>query len=168
MSNDQNFVNPYQAPESDISSTNISLSEGELAGRGTRLGAYILDVLFSLVAVVPMFIMLVIKGDSDEGFMVAIAVMAIGLIVLLSINIYYLYQNGQTIGKRLLGIKIIRTDGDRASLPRLLFLRMFLVNLIGNIPYIGMVFIIVDPLFIFRADRRCVHDLIADTKVIVA
>ncbi|MGD8926090.1 MAG: RDD family protein [Thioalkalispiraceae bacterium] len=168
MSDDQNVINPYQTPESDITATNISYNEGELAGRGTRLGAYILDVLFSLIAVAPMFIMLAVKGNSDQGFMIAITVMVIGLIILLSINIYYLYQNGQTIGKRLLGIKIIRNDGDRASLPRLLFLRMFLVNLIGNIPYIGMVFVLVDPLFIFRADRRCIHDLIADTKVIVA
>ena len=168
MSDDQKVINPYQTPESDISAMNVSFNEGELAGRGTRLGAYILDLLFSIIAMVPMFILLAIQGDSGEGFMIGVTVMVIGLIILLSINIYYLYQNGQTIGKRLLGIKIIRTDGDRASLPRLLFLRAFLISLIGNIPYIGMVFMIVDPLFIFRSDKRCIHDLIADTKVIVA
>lgn len=168
MSDEQKVVNPYQAPKSDITATNVSYDEGELAGRGTRLGAYILDTLFALLALLPMFIMMAVKGDSEEGLTIAIITMAIGLIALLSINIYYLYINGQSIGKRLLGIKIIRTDGDRCSLPRILFLRMFLVNLIGNIPYIGIVFVIVDPLFIFRDDRRCIHDLFADTKVIVA
>ena len=37
---------------------------------------------------------------------------------------------------------------------------------IGGIPFVGFIFTIVDPLFIFQESRRCVHDLIADTLVI--
>lgn len=65
-----------------------------------------------------------------------------------------------------MNVKIIRTDGSRAGLTRIFFLRMFVPGLIGGIPVVGMIFSIVDPLFIFQESRRCVHDLIADTVVI--
>jgi uncharacterized RDD family membrane protein YckC len=41
-------------------------------------------------------------------------------------------------------------------------LRAWLVTLIGIIPLFGLV----DILFIFREDKRCIHDLIAGTRVI--
>ena len=36
-----------------------------------------------------------------------------GFLAYFAINCYLLYRNGQTIGKRLLGIRIVRTDGSR-------------------------------------------------------
>lgn len=35
-----------------------------------------------------------------------------------------------------------------------------------NIPFLGAGICLVDQLMIFRKDRRCLHDLIGDTKVI--
>lgn len=39
---------------------------------------------------------------------------------------------------------------------------------ISAIPLAGAAFGLVDILFIFRADRRCIHDLIAGTHVVTA
>jgi len=39
-------------------------------------------------------------------------------------------------------------------------------GILGAVPMIGNVFTIVNYCFIFRADRRCLHDLIAGTKVV--
>ena len=47
-------------------------------------------------------------------------------------------------------------------------LREIVPAIIGAIPLIGFVFYIVDVCFIFRTDRRCVHDLMANTKVVIA
>jgi uncharacterized RDD family membrane protein YckC len=41
-------------------------------------------------------------------------------------------------------------------------LRSWLNTLIGIIPFYGLV----DVLFIFREDKRCIHDLIAGTHVV--
>jgi len=38
--------------------------------------------------------------------------------------------------------------------------------IVGLIPGVGIALTILDALFIFRDDRRCIHDLIAGTKVI--
>jgi uncharacterized RDD family membrane protein YckC len=78
------------------------------------------------------------------------------------------YQNGQTIGKRLLGIKVVRTDGSRASLSRIFFLRYLLNTLFMWVPLAGGLYALVDPLMIFGEARRCCHDYLADTIVIWA
>ena len=39
-------------------------------------------------------------------------------------------------------------------------------KVMGAVPYLGMIFHLVDSLFIFREDRRCLHDRIAGTRVV--
>ena len=53
-----------------------------------------------------------------------------------------------------------------ATALKLLGLRYVLVMLVQAIPMIGQLLGLIDALFIFRGDRRCVHDLIAGTKVV--
>ena len=161
-----NAVNPYQAPQSEIEGSVSGNAEQVLAERGTRLGAAILDSLFFILVMIPIFF--IIESNDDTAITIAVSITAIGAIVLIGFNLKFLYQNGQTIAKRILGIKIVRTDGERCGLARIIFLRNFVISLLGNIPLIGPIISIANPLFIFRGDRRCLHDLIADTKVIVA
>ena len=47
-------------------------------------------------------------------------------------------------------------------------MRGFLPGLIGAIPLVGTVFSLVNICFIFREDRRCIHDLMAGTHVVEA
>ena len=79
-----------------------------------------------------------------------------------------LYRHGQTLGKKILGIKIVRSDGSRAGLRRIVLLRYLVPGIIGAIPYVGFIFSLIDPLFIFGDEKRCVHDLMADTIVVDA
>ena len=70
------------------------------------------------------------------------------------------------ICKRALDIAIVRTDGSRMGLLRYIFIRVLPVGLLGAIPYVGWLVSLIDPLLIFGKDRRCLHDLIADTIVV--
>lgn len=65
-------------------------------------------------------------------------------------------------------VKIVRHDGSRVALGRVFGLRMVVPSIIYMVPLLGFVFYLVDVLFIFRGDRRCVHDLMADTRVVSA
>ena len=96
------------------------------------------------------------------------SVPALGMIALAVYQLVLLYRSGQTVGKKIVGIRIVRPDGGRASFPRLLFLRYLVPGLIGAIPLVGFLFALVDALFIFAEDRRTLHDKIADTIVVNA
>lgn len=74
---------------------------------------------------------------------------------------------GQTIGKIFTGLRIVRArTGAPAGFLHAFLLRGFLPRCLRHVPLIGLLFWFVDNCFIFRADRRCIHDLIAGTKVI--
>ncbi len=89
-------------------------------------------------------------------------------LALLPVNLLLFYRRGQTIGKWLMNIRIIRKDGARCSLTRFVFLRVIFVWVLECLPLAGLLLYIADPFFIFREDRRCLHDRIANTRVVQA
>jgi uncharacterized RDD family membrane protein YckC len=86
--------------------------------------------------------------------------------LLLILNGYLLTQYGQTIGKRLVGTCIVGLDGAIVPFNRLYLFRYVVSTLIFQIPLVGIVIALANPLFIFRQDHRCIHDHIAQTQVI--
>jgi len=58
--------------------------------------------------------------------------------------------------------------GAKPDFVRLAGMRYGSTQLISLVPVLGGLYVIVDVLFIFRDDRRCIHDLIAGTQVVVA
>ncbi len=153
-----------------------------LASRMSRLLAMSIDHLLLLVCMLPGFILLAIKmgascfdfADIDpemsEDVMFALiagfALMFFGFIVYMVVQIYLLYKRAQTLGKKWMGIQIVmHSNGEKAGLVNSFLIRSIVVGMITSIPYIGMLFGLVDICFIFREDKRCLHDLIASTSV---
>ena len=99
-------------------------------------------------------------------------------LALLVVQVWMLTTRGQSIGKRITGIRIVRVeDGSKPGIVHAWVLREFLVTMIGivagMIPFIGPfilrpAFHITDWCLIFRDDQRCLHDLIASTRVVRA
>jgi uncharacterized RDD family membrane protein YckC len=82
-------------------------------------------------------------------------------------NIILLTMRGQTLGKLLLGIQVVRSTTDaRAGFLRAVLLRSLLPIFVLFLPHVGPFLLIADVLLIFRSDRRCLHDFIADTRVV--
>ena len=147
----------------------------ELAGRGRRLGAYIIDTIIAgivLIAVAyfnpgPLGVTMldIMREPTTQQMSTAGSIWF--LIIIMAINSYLLVTKGQTLGKRMLGIRIVdAASNGAATAVKLLGLRYVLVLLVMAIPIIGQLLGLIDVLFIFRSDRRCVHDLIAGTKVV--
>jgi uncharacterized RDD family membrane protein YckC len=163
-----NTVNPYAPPQAKVVDVAIDDDELELAGVGVRLGAYLIDqLLFWFVIFTPLVVAIWLSVDPRPGNGAAIAWLAcaLGTIALAWFNILYVIQNGQSIAKKWLGIKVVRSDGSPASLGRIFWLRNFVNGLITSA--FGLYFL-VDSLLIFGDARQCVHDKIADTIVVVA
>lgn len=144
----------------------VTRSYVQFAGRGARLGAVMLDVFILAVCLTPGIIVISIS-DSAGGQGFGWALIAMGCLALATVQIVLLVKHGQTLGKRALGIRIVRlADESVPGFVKLVLLRQFLPLLVLAIPYVGCLIWLLNVLFIFRADRRCLHDLIAETKVV--
>src|SRR3954465_3075042 len=95
----------------------------DLASRGRRLGAPFIDALIAIVFQVPtiaLFIAAVVTSDpgaSSGGALVIVAMLSLyGMgFVCLAFQGYLVATSGQTVGKRLLHIRIVKEEDD--SLP---------------------------------------------------
>jgi uncharacterized RDD family membrane protein YckC len=100
---------------------------------------------------------------SGPGFVITV----LALLAWCGITAWLVATNGQTIGKRMVGIKVVRTNGSPASFGRIFLLRNVVSTLPAFLPFIGLLYqLVIDPIFIFQDSRRCLHDLIADTTVV--
>ena len=142
----------------------------QLAGRGRRLVATLIDmILVSALAV--LLIMITGVVEHAEDFRNAMWVLYVFLLAVLSyliLNGYWLFTRGQTIGKRLMKIAIVdNTSGERAPFWKLIGIRALFFPLLFTVisPFLAWL-PIVDQAFVFRKNRRCVHDLAAGTSVI--
>lgn len=161
-------LNPYASPKATVVHAG-SGGGAELAARSQRLVAAIIDYLVFFVplgvALVPMFMA---SGRMATGVIAGLLAGGLAFLAIIIRNCLLLARNGQTIGKKAVGIRVVRTDDSDAGFTRLFFLRGGLTWLLAAIPGIGNLYALIDVLFIFREDRRCLHDLIADTKVVEA
>lgn len=132
-----------------------------LAAPGTRLLAQIIDGLCGLPVVA-----LLIFGIAGESPPVAILAV-LGFLGLLAYQLVLLAREGQTIGKRVLKIRIVDVEnGGNPGFGRSFGIRGFLNGVISAVPYLGTLYALADVLFIFREDRRCLHDHLAKTIVV--
>jgi uncharacterized RDD family membrane protein YckC len=166
--------NPYAPPRGTVRDVADASNEYQLAGRGTRLGAAIVDGLIAAVMIyAPFFVVAIamggfgdLRGNDVNGTAIGAGMLAscVGLIAWIWITIKNVVRNGQTIAKKMMGIKVVRRDGSPVSLGRIFWLRNVVNTLLGIIPLYGLI----DLLLIFGEERQCVHDKLADTIVVVA
>jgi uncharacterized RDD family membrane protein YckC len=151
----------------------VAQGPGVLAGRWIRLGATMIDAVmaalaFGLIALVTPFNIFQPPATSSGVWMLMLQNLVIGFIIFLLIHGYLIATRGQTIGKALLKIRIVRSDGSPASFGRIVGLRYLTTSVLASIPVVGTIYGLLDVLLIFRASRRCLHDNIADTIVVTA
>jgi uncharacterized RDD family membrane protein YckC len=158
----------YAPPTAAVA--DVSDGSAALAGRGTRLAAAVIDgsILLALLWLAGKATPWNIFDESmaDAGFLELIGVQLMSIALFMLVNGWLLATRGQTVGKRVLGLRIVRSDGSQADALRLIGVRYALCWLVAAIPFVGNIFSLVDALAIFRESRQCLHDTIADTIVI--
>jgi len=162
------MTNPYAPPQAAVRDIVDPSALSVPADRGTRFGAVILDsIIFSAMVYMPLLFGMLVGGGAETGtaspglgFVLAL----IGLIVWCWVTVRDVRRNGQSIAKKILSIKVVRTDGSPITLGRLFWLRNVINMLLSVVPLYGLI----DALFIFGESRQCLHDKIADTIVVHA
>jgi uncharacterized RDD family membrane protein YckC len=169
-----------------------SIAPTNLADRGTRLGARFIDWVLAFAGFAPgvailggEFIKLVVMAmqghepdvsqlDTQRLILGGI-VAGIGWLVILIVQVVLLSTRGQTVGKMILKLRVVRIDGTQAGFVHAWLLRECVMTVIGVvvgiIPLVGPLlfrpaFHITDWCMIYRQDHRCLHDLIAGTQVV--
>jgi len=162
------MTNPYAPPQAIVEDIVDPVDEFVLADRGTRLGAAILDgVIFAGLVYLPLMLTLGLnsaagQNGSETLVLVGSALAMIGFVVWLGLTIRYVLRNGQSIAKKITGIKVVRRDGSPVNLGRIFWMRNVANGILSFIPLYGLIEI----LFIFSESRQCIHDKLADTIVV--
>ncbi|WML48946.1 RDD family protein [Neobacillus sp. PS3-34] len=154
----------------DIKTPEYVSIQFQLAGLGSRATAFIIDQLLlwtvNILSLVVMFF--VMKGISEFPFFLDENSMplAITVIALFIINWGYFFafeffSGGRTIGKRLLGIRVIQENGHSITLLSS-FIRNF-IRIIDSLPvgyFLGMIMVF------FHPKHKRLGDLVAGTIVV--
>jgi len=142
-----------------------------LASRSSRLGAAVIDGFVYMAFFLP--VMLAVgfeKLANPEWASSPTTKILLALISLpgFAINWYFVKQSGQTLGKKALKIRMVRTDGSILEPKRWFLARVLPIYLVSQLPIVGPWISIANIVFVFRKDRLCLHDRIAGTMVVEA
>lgn len=153
--------NIYKSPESELD--NKDGEAGELASRWNRLFASIVDALIIGVVTLPV---MYFTGGFDritEGaqpmLLYTLMIGLISIVVFLVLNYSLLASNGQTIGKRVLSIKVVTLDDQQPSMGTHFLKRYAVYFGCGQIPTAGQLLSIINILTIFGKQRGSVCTL---------
>ncbi|GMB07813.1 RDD family protein [Thermolongibacillus altinsuensis] len=124
------------------------------AGFWRRLAANLLD---GLIVGVPLAIISYFITGSMEGDPIT------SLINLAYFLLVPIYWSGYTIGKRIMGVRIVKVNGEKLG-----FGAMFLRTIVASLVYVvtlGIALIVSAIMVGVRRDKRAIHDFIAGTYV---
>ena len=159
--------NPYAPPvQQDEWNTAGTFDDAVLASRGRRFLGNILDSLVYVVAFVPAFFIGMAGGSDDftGGAAIAMGVLMTAVVIVQAVLVA---TTGQSIAKKLLGMRIVQLDGSPIGFVRGVLVRSWALAAITQIPVVGGIIALVDALYIFGAEQRCLHDVMAGSKVVM-
>jgi uncharacterized RDD family membrane protein YckC len=164
--------NPYAPPTAHEPPPEADRDEMLIpAGLGERFFARFIDGLLGSVLAIPIVFFIILR---DQDFAKASQNPLLGLMFFaatLPVSIYQwslIARTGQSLGKKWLNIRIVKTDGAPVDFVSGVALRDWVTTVIGFIPVVGGLINFVGILLIFGQERRCLHDRIAGTRVVAA
>ncbi len=132
-----------------------------------RLFAAMIDIVIELTVFITLLRLggwYLVEAVQPATFF-SLFIMGYGLFVV--IQGHTLNRYGQTLGKRLLNIRIETLDGHQAGFWHIIGLRNLVKVLFVFTPVIGSWLNVGNALFLFLPTRRCLHDRLARTQVCV-
>ena len=163
-------TNPYAAAGESASGGLGFALQPYLASRSLRLAGFFISGIIYFASVVPGLALAGFANANNNNDLssVAAAVAVAGLVLVGLVNAVLISNSGQSIAKRLLGIRIVQENGQLPGFLRGVVLRHYMLSLTCLCYPIGAIVYFVDGLFIFGGRRQCLHDLVAGTVVVNA
>ncbi len=137
----------------------ISRPDLVLADRTSRVAAKVIDLPFTAASILAASLAPASMPGSEAVQLGLILVGVFGMIAQAAL----LSRDGQTIGKKVMKLKIVRADtGRNGGLVTNVLLRAVVNSLLS----FTIIYFVVDALFMFFRNRLCLHDYVAGTKVV--
>lgn len=147
-----------------VNRASARLVPAEPADFGQRLGAFLFDLLlFVIVLMVVTFVLSSFSKKSIVGSNAMLAAFYIAAVALFALNFVLLAsRGGQTVGKRLVGIRIVRENGEPVGMVSVLLRHCvgYVLSALGA--FLGFLWVIWDVKY------QGWHDKIARTLVVLA
>lgn len=175
-------VNPYGAAGQAFPGSKAYVEQyfGPVAGFGSRAGALVIDTLLTLVGLVPMVIGIVMfvlgAPETDEfgysidgttnGGQLALGGLLVFLGILLMVGIqiwnriFKMGRTGQSVGKKVMGLKLINEQTGQPIGALQAFLRELLSGVINQVFYISYLWMLWDD------NKQTLHDKVVHSTVI--
>jgi len=170
----------YKTPHSQLQSE-VDDQAGLLADSVPRLFAAVVDLC--LVFIIDLGILYFIGRFYNESlvnflmgrtpdisktllFSIMLIFLLGGVLTYLVLNCYLLHRRGQTLGKAMMRIRIVDMHGEALPCWHIVLKRFLPYWAVLFIPVIGEFLFVLDVIPALLPKRRCIHDLIAGTKVI--
>ncbi|WP_314367812.1 RDD family protein [Neisseria cinerea] len=190
MEERNNYIGAAGAGRSDIQEIEVTV-----AGAGDRILAALLNQLFTFLVLLVPFVGLIAFAIKNEGrigsgeemfglllgttsFWVGLA----GILAYTVIQIYYMSRDGQSLGKKIMRIRVLKTDGRNPGFVGTVLVReiawsvlvAIIAAIIGLIAgengenAINLLAFLANLvlLFMVKRDRRTLYDILADTVVV--
>lgn len=143
----------------------------ERAGLGRRLVATLIDLFaVPLASIVVMLVSGVFEhAEAYAGKQIYLRGFLLGVAGYLLVNGWLLHARGQTLGKAIVGIMIVSSGTSQlAPLWKLVLIRALFFPTLYLVFFFPLTLIaVIDQAFIFGKQRRCLHDLVSGTAVVV-
>ncbi|UTG71602.1 RDD family protein [Neisseria subflava] len=178
---------------SDLPKTEIV--DVHIASVWSRVAAYLLNNLFIFLIWLPFIVMVVFTLDESkklvsesslfntpEYFAITFFISLAVYLVFGIVQLYYMSRDGQSLGKKIMGIRVLKSDGSNPGFGGTVLIRevawAFIVGIIiiavmlvvnetgGDLVSLLMAFINFIMLFSVKRDRRTLYDMMADTVVV--
>lgn len=156
------IANPYRATTHEFDTVDADTVPA-MASRGARFLAALIDnLLFGALGIgaalaIPNF----------DFHLVHWFTLGCAILVVLAAQLALIARQAQTVGKYVMRIRVVRAGSDeKCGFFRYVVLRFLPISALGAVPMIGSIVTLVDAIAIFGSNRRCIHDLIADTEVV--
>ena len=185
MSEEQ--ANPYTAPavEANESAQTGGVGPHNYATLGQRLLGAIIDglIMIPLSFGTAFLLFGALAPDSVEGsgfekffnqlgalgYLETLIFGLVNIVLFIAVQWTFWKATSQSIGKKVMKTQIVNLDGTPASVNTIAFKRYGIISILvmvipGNL---ANLLSLIDSLLIFRSDRNCLHDDIAQTRVIV-
>jgi uncharacterized RDD family membrane protein YckC len=162
--------NPYAPPQANVIPAPVAGYEPPLSSRWHRLLASLVDTIILMAVVLPLEWLAGSFGRMQNSALldpetILWSAASFGIWVLIN---WTPLLDGQTIGKRVLKIKVVRKDGSPCDRKHNILWRMLPIQAVVLIPLIGVLVALADCFSIFRSSRYTLHDDVAGTKVVDA